>query len=133
MVRLTNDGFVPTPTATTAGRHELDRWAEDLPDDFLMCRDLGHVWRSYTARLTGESTYERTMQCERCDTLRHQECSASGAVLGNSYSYESGYLAPRNSGRLTSADRDGLRLSSLMRVIEHQHHVDELAKRRKGA
>lgn len=126
MVRMTSDGVT---------RHDLDRWADGLPDDYLMCRDLGHVWRSYTARLTSESTYERTMQCERCGTLRHQECSASGAVLGNGYSYEAGYLAPKNTGRLTSGDRDALRLSSLIRTMDHQRRGDELAakRKRKGA
>lgn len=127
MVRISSDGVT---------RQDLDRWADRLPDDYLLCRDLGHVWRSYTARLTSESTYERTMQCERCRTLRHQECSASGAVLGNGYTYEPGYLAPPKTGRLTSGDRDALRLSSLLRVLDQQEHTDELVSRRnrrKGA
>lgn len=94
-------------------------WAAGLPDDFLLCRDLGHTWRPYTARITGSNTYERTMRCGRCKTLRHQSLSISGAILGGGYKYEEGYLAPKDTGRLTSGDRDHLRLESVLRVLGH--------------
>jgi hypothetical protein len=96
---------------------EIDRWARDLPDEFLLCRDIGHTWRPSAARITSESTYERTMRCGRCKAERRQELSATGAILSGHYYYETGYLAPPNAGRMTSGRRDGLRLESVQRLL----------------
>lgn len=98
---------------------DLAGWARDLPDDFLQCRDIGHTWRPAGARITSESTYERSMRCGRCKAERMQTLSATGAILGGGYHYEDGYLAPRNSGRMTTDRRDGLRLESVLRVLGH--------------
>jgi hypothetical protein len=52
-----------------------------------------------------------------------------GTVLGGSYDYPQGYQHV-GLGRLDGADRDALRLESLLRVF---HAEDELGQRRRGA
>jgi hypothetical protein len=96
---------------------QLDEWVQDLPERYLLCRDIGHNWRPLTARITDAHTYTRTMRCTRCHTERHQDLSIYGAILSSGYTYPDGYLAPPNSGRMTSDRRDGLRLESVQRLI----------------
>lgn len=109
----------------------VDAWAAGLPDDFLLCRDLGHTWRPSAARIGDDSTYQRTMRCGRCKTERHQTLSASGAILSGGYTYEDGYLAPRNTGRITTGGRDQLRLESILRVLAHDE-IDRPTTKRKA-
>lgn len=94
-------------------------WAQTLPDDFLLCRDIGHTWRPLSARIHDSTTYERTMRCGRCRTERHQLLTTTGTIVSGGYDYQEGYLAPPNTGRLTSGDRDGVRLESILRLIGH--------------
>lgn len=97
----------------------LDTWTQELPDEFLLCRDIGHTWRPSSARITDHGTFERTMRCGRCKTERHQELSPSGAILSGGYHYEDGYLAPKDTGRMSSGSRDHLRLESIQRLLGH--------------
>ena len=105
---------------------DVTTWAQALPSRFLECRDLGHVWRplsAYLAEVALSETervpvFEQTMRCSRCRTERHRRLGAgTGAILGNAYTYQDGYLTPPNSGRLTTGDRDGLRLEALTRTL----------------
>lgn len=97
---------------------DADEWARTLPDSYLLCRDMGHIWRPYTARIVeGGRGYERTMRCSRCRTERQQMLSASGVVLSGHYSYQDGYKAPSSVGFLSHDARSGLRLESTLRLI----------------
>lgn len=110
---------------------EAPRWAESLPDDFLLCRDVGHVWKAHTARwISEDGTFERTLRCGRCHALRDQILSASGHPLRHSYRYPEGYLAPRGTGHLDGADRDSLRLVSVTRFLESEPLRKREARRR---
>lgn len=111
---------------------DVSSWAADLPSRFLECRDLGHNWRplsAYLAELALSDTerltvYEQTMRCSRCRTERFRRLgAATGTILGNGYAYPDGYLSPPNTGRLTSSDRDGLRLEALTRTLTSAQHV----------
>lgn len=98
---------------------DVDEWAQDLSDAFLLCRDIGHTWHAVTASLTTEHTYTRVMQCPRCTTQRHQDLSLYGAILSSRYEYPDGYVAAPGMGRLTSGQRDHLRLESLHRLVRN--------------
>lgn len=93
-------------------------WASELPDEFLLCRDLGHTWQPYTASRADDGHYERVMRCVRCDTKRKQTLSASGVILTGGYDYPDGYTAPPGSGHMTADGRAGLRLVSVLRLLE---------------
>lgn len=100
---------------------ESARWAESLSDDFLICRDLGHVWRPHTAAWNAKlRVYDRTLRCGRCHALRHQTLSQTGHSLSVHYSYPTGYLAPAGTGALGGSDRDTLRLVSVTRFLESE-------------
>lgn len=60
------------------------------------------------------------MVCTRCATQRVQRLSRMGSILGGSYLYPDGYQH-KGLGRLDGADRDSLRLESLLRVF----HADD--------
>lgn len=93
-------------------------WARELTDAYLLCRDIGHQWRAYTARYVPEQNgYERTLRCGRCQTERRQTLSLNGHVTSGSYSYPEGYQQPHGSGRLTGDAKDALRIESVMRLI----------------
>lgn len=108
-------------------------WGDALPDSFLQCRDLGHLWRPYTARWhPSERAYSRVLQCQRCTTQRTQWVSASGHIAhGNAYTYPEGYTAPKGTGHINGAARDALRLASVLRMVETLG--DEDTQQRKGA
>lgn len=100
-------------------RPEIPKWVEQLPDTFLLCRDLGHHWADYQARFVkSDNVYERVLSCSRCATQRIQTLSVSGHVLGGHYTYTRGYLAPKGEGPHGGGDRDTLRLASITRLME---------------
>lgn len=99
----------------------LEEWTHGLPNSYLLCRDMGHLWRPFTARIAeGGGGYERTMRCTRCRTTRSQVLSMSGHVLSGGYTYQDGYLAPKNTGRFDTVNRDGLRLESTLRLLSKE-------------
>lgn len=98
-----------------------DDWTEQLPDKYLLCRDLGHSWRPLNAAWdTSLNHYLRTMRCPRCGTERIQYLSGAGHVLSGHYLYADGYQAPKGSGRLTGEHRDHLRLESVLRLVNKE-------------
>lgn len=111
----------------TAG--EIAAWRAGLPEDYLLCRDLGHLWRPLSARWsTEENGYHRVMRCGRCRTERAQVLSPAGHVLSGSYDYAAGYSAPAGTGRMGTEARDSIRLESVMRLLGR----DEGPDHRKG-
>jgi len=105
--------------AATANPVEVGAWAEDLPERFLLCRDLGHTWRPFLAKFdTEERAYKRVLKCGRCRTERTQLISMNGVPLSGAYDYPDGYTAPTGAGRLDSSGRGALRLVSIQRLIE---------------
>jgi len=102
----------------TADVQAVANWSSDLPDSFLMCRDMGHTWRPFTARFSAdENAYDRTLRCGRCKTERQQVIGMDGTILSGVYLYPDGYLSPAGSGRITGDGRGALRLESTLRLI----------------
>ena len=97
---------------------DVGTWAHALTDAALLCRDVGHYWRPFTASWEPASrSYYRVLRCGRCKTERHQLLDSRGHPVSGHYVYPEGYLAPAGMGRLVGDERDTLRLESLVRVM----------------
>jgi hypothetical protein len=98
---------------------ELTGWAHDLPATFLLCRDIGHSWRPFTAEyVAADRQYRRTLRCSRCKADRVQRLSTSGHVESTHYEYPDDYLLPSGSGSYDTSTRDLVHLESITRLIE---------------
>lgn len=96
---------------------EIAAFAAELPEKFLLCRELGHLWRPYDAHWdTEHNCYVRVLRCTRCYTRRHQNLSSLGGVLASHYEYVDGYQS-KGLGRIEKEGRDRLRLESITRTI----------------
>lgn len=108
-----------TPRRRAARRGDaVGNWIQSLPQTFIECRDLGHVWRPWRASWNAaEREYRRILRCARCSTERTQSLSAGGLVLKGSYSYIDGYAKPEDTGHFDRSERAALRLESLLRLV----------------
>lgn len=111
-----------------ADRLTVEAFASEMPEAFLTCREMGHDWRSWTARWVAEwGAFERVFKCRGCTSERRQTLSRSGAILRDSRDYADGYLARPGMGRIVGNGRDALRLESLRRSLgEAVDHPDDL-------
>src|SRR5664279_205658 len=101
-----------------AERERVEVWAKELSNSFLLCRELGHNWKpSHASRVA--RTFERTLRCPRCKTLRVEVLSLRGEVLHKRYEYTEGYLSGKL-GRIIQDGRDALRLESLSRYATEE-------------
>jgi hypothetical protein len=119
--------------AKRRSRTEVEEWAAELPDAYLLCRDVGHSWMPRDAwEDVKERCYVQVLGCTRCAAERHRRLDYRGQRLGQSYDYPDGYLSPAGSGALSAAGRADLRLVSFQRAFTT---TDQLASRRasKGA
>lgn len=97
----------------------LAKWADNLPERFLACRDFGHAWKSFSASYHPEQQqYRRELVCPRCKASKVQWLNVRGHVESTAYSYVDGYQRPPDSGAYTVDIRDSLRLHHLANVIE---------------
>jgi hypothetical protein len=97
---------------------DVKHFAQGLSTSFLLCRELQHNWKPFSAWWDDEShCYARTIRCMRCRTKKVQTLSSSGAVLSSHYEYADGYLA-EHLGRIVGEGRDSLRLESLVRSLD---------------
>jgi hypothetical protein len=111
------------PFGTAVG---LDRYLAGLSADMLLCRDLGHAWKPYTAKwLPVDKCYESKLICSRCETFRFRWLSKTGQLLGTAYTYSDGYLVV-GMGRLATSDRDRIRSVSLQRMLTEADAADDM-------
>jgi hypothetical protein len=97
---------------------EARAWAQQISDEDLLCRDLGHVWHPDTARFDQrQRAFHQTLRCDRCGTLRRRVLDRNGGIMGSSYTYQPTYLAPKGLGPYDAAVRSVLRLASITRVL----------------
>ena len=117
-----------------AGARDIESWKQGLPEEFLSCRDYGHLWRPFRAHyVPDEHAYQRVMRCGRCRAEREQVLSASGSILSGTYHYEPGYEAPAGVGRMGTEARDSLRLESTLRLLASDEGPDKPKRKGKGA
>lgn len=116
------------------GTRDVGAWARELTDAALLCRDVGHYWKPFTAGWEPESrSYYRVLRCGRCRGERHQLLDSRGHPIRGHYRYPDGYLAPPGSGRLVGDERDTLRLESVVRLMGGDEVAARRAARRRRA
>jgi len=92
-----------------------DRWAHQLSDRMLHCRELGHTWRPWGISEEAEARcYVRTTRCSSCRTLRHWVIDYTGHVVSSHYTYPTGYLATHVQPGFS---RDPFRLEAIQREL----------------
>ncbi|MCL1900568.1 MAG: hypothetical protein FWG11_08680 [Promicromonosporaceae bacterium] len=106
-----------TDTSGYADAREVAEFAAGLSESFLLCRELQHNWKPWTAQRDNEhNNYVRIIRCQRCKTAKHQRLSFTGTILSSHYDYPEGYVHA-NLGRIVGDGRDVLRLESLARLL----------------
>lgn len=99
--------------------HEVAEFAAGLSTSYLLCRELQHNWKPFSAHWDEEHhNYERVIRCVRCRTRKVQRLSDRGGILSSHYEYPDGYLHA-TLGRIVGEARDTLRLESLIRSLDH--------------
>jgi hypothetical protein len=94
---------------------QVERAVASLELDFILCRDTGHEWTRFNARrIDADQVWEQTLRCKQCGTERHRTLSLRGAILESRYVYPTGYVMPAGIGRLSSSDRDSIRLRGVL-------------------
>lgn len=105
------------PKSLWASDSEVAHFAAELPEEFLLCREMGHRWLPYQAAVNADQTYHRALRCPRCKTRKEQEISARGVILSTQYRHPEGYLHA-GMGRIAGDGRGLLRLESIKRTIK---------------
>jgi len=96
----------------------VEEWVTHLSEEYLECRDLGHAWRSWSARHhKRERYYERVIRCTRCESERVQYLSQHGVVEGGHYRYAKGYLMPHGVGGFTAEVRARCHLAAVTAAL----------------
>lgn len=96
----------------------VEQAVEHMDPAHILCRDWGHPWEFYTARWDqAGKVYRQELKCARCHTVRERQMNDRGVVVSGHYSYPDGYLV-KGMGRLTGADRDRLRLASVLQFVK---------------
>jgi hypothetical protein len=98
-----------------ASPKEVRSAVDHLTEEFLRCRDIGHVWVQYKVKRV-RGGFERSLYCRSCKASKHQFVSGRGEILASSYVYSDGYQF-RGIGRVQSEGKAILRLESLDRTI----------------
>jgi hypothetical protein len=106
---------------------QVGQWIAALPQTFIECRDLGHIWTSHRAWWdNAERCYKRVMRCQRCAAERTQSLSSAGLVLSGHYSYVDDYSKPAGTGYFDRNERAALRLESVFRVLDDDEHAENV-------
>lgn len=72
---------------------EKYEFLNELPDEFLECRDLRHAWIGALWFQEPDGTVIRVTKCARCETRREEviDLSAQSGVASRTYLYPKGY------------------------------------------
>jgi len=97
---------------STAAEREHQATVDDIRDEYLLCRDLGHAWAPYDVRVSRKAgQIERVLQCRSCPTQRVQILDLDGYNKRSKYDYPEGYLL-KGIGHLSVDDRAHVRVMS---------------------
>jgi hypothetical protein len=104
---------VVAPPASTVEEH-----VAAMAIEHIQCRDFGHSWRPFSARIVPAMHMIREeLRCARCTTIRVRDLGMRGQLLASSYDYVDGYTR-QGMGRLTGTDRDLIRLASVQHLLK---------------
>lgn len=85
---------------------------DDIPAEYLICRDLGHAWAPHDVKISRKfGEIHRVLRCRSCPTERTQVLSIDGGLKKNKYEYPEHYTL-RGVGRLSVDDRAHIRVAS---------------------
>lgn len=91
---------------------KLQQSIEDIPEEFLLCRDLGHAWAPHDVKISRKyGEIHRVLQCRSCPTQRTQILEMDGSIKRSRYEYPEGYVLS-GVGHLSIADRASIRVAS---------------------
>lgn len=108
-------------TTTDDALIPADRFAGQLSDRMLHCRELGHTWRAWGVSDERQARcYVRTTRCSQCRTERHWVIDYKGHVVSSHYTYPQGYLA---SHVAPGYSRDTFRLEAIYRELQKPRRV----------
>jgi hypothetical protein len=81
---------VPTPPASA---RQVAAALQDYDNDYLLCRNLGHVWRIVGYFRGAGGVVARRLECQRCETGRVDRWGGRGGAerIGSSYRYGTDY------------------------------------------
>jgi len=84
---------------------------DEMPTEFVVCRDLHHSWDPYTAfKIKGG--WDDRLRCSKCGTIRSRILDDDGFILSARYEYADGYRI-KGLGYLSAEDRSMVRLRSV--------------------
>jgi hypothetical protein len=107
MQKLNSNGATPTKTVTRLNReiNETSRSVmRDYPNEFVDCRDMGHVWSVSTLTKNG-TVLDRTLVCERCSMERSEVISQYGTILTRHYYRPENYTLPKGAYNAVGSSR----------------------------
>jgi hypothetical protein len=71
---------------TSNGQHRPT--VNDIPDQYLMCRDLGHNWLPHDVKVSRKAgEIHRILRCANCPTRRVQVLTLDGYRVRSRYEY----------------------------------------------
>jgi len=106
------------PTETDAV--DVETFAARLTNRQLHCRELGHVWATFTATVDHDArVFVRTLRCKSCHTERRQLLTLHGGIVSNTYRYAAGYQAKNVDGQVAGR-KDVFRLESVLRFMHER-------------
>jgi hypothetical protein len=96
---------------------DAESFVADVPDRFLRCRELGHMWKPLTVTWDSAArAYDRRLRCPSCRTVRIQVLTDRGHVVSNRYQHADGYLA--KGVEVGTLHRDMFRLEAVVRFLQ---------------
>jgi hypothetical protein len=96
---------------------------DDIPDAYLLCRDLGHAWAPHDVKISRKfGEIHRILQCRSCPTQRVQVLDMNGYRLRSKYVYpedvnsEAAPYKLHGIGHLSVDDRANVRVMSTNQI-----------------
>lgn len=88
---------------------------DQIPDEFLKCRTMGHAWTEDTVETMGRWWFREIFKCRDCPSRRWREIHRYTGEIGKTGGEypDKNYLV--EGGRLTAAENGALRLRRLRR------------------
>ena len=95
---------------------EAEKFAAEMPDDYLTCRVLQHAWAFMTADETEAGAWVAIVGCTRCGTVKRRDVGRYGERHAARYTHPDGYVN-KGHGRLDGEDIDALWREARERVF----------------
>lgn len=104
--------------ATKNQRREiLAAAAEELPDEAIECRTLGHAMWPFLCDIDDDQSWNETRRCRRCKVRRNLTFDSAGYLVASSYTYPKDHpYRISGLGHLRAEDNAMLRVEHRRRI-----------------